>query len=88
MRIDIFAQAEMNDEAQHQAERFSMKNMQKLKIKKEHAKACSFFCRKLLSYDSNENFSSNIMMQLDCDVEFTSVAKRTIWQTNFCAVYS
>lgn len=52
MRIDIFAQAEMNDEAQHQAERFSMKNMQKLKIKKEHAKACSFFA---------ENYSATIV---------------------------
>ena len=47
MRIDIFAQAEMNDEVQHQAEQFSMKNMQKLKIKKEHAKACSFFLQKI-----------------------------------------
>ena len=37
------------------------------------------FCVKLLRYDSNENFSNNIMVQLDCDVEFTSVTKRTVW---------
>ena len=46
--------------------------------KKEHVKACPFL-QKLLRYDSNENFSNNIMMQLDCDVEFTSVTKRTVW---------
>ena len=35
--------------------------------------------QKLLRYDSNENFSNNIMMQLDCDVEFTSVKACTVW---------
>ncbi len=48
-------------------------------IKKSMPRHALFSCEKLLRYDSNENFSNNIMVQLDCDVEFTSVTKRTVW---------